>query len=209
MAKKDLYEIKLEDYRFPRYAAVLRSYYGTMDDIINLMVHLADDDWTCNRYRETIDAAETYIMDPDITHTVVGQKLPILTPVEEVCRFETSLSNQNWQYTGYNGVVYSCRAEHLDICQILIRTDSGYDRCLKATISGLLICYPSIGLVAQSFVIKGFPGAITWDGEHHTMNLFVPLDHYPFDKQDQAFADVVDINAIDLSAIMGDILAEG
>lgn len=209
MMNKEIYEIKLEDYAFPRYASAVKPYFGTMDDIINLMAHLADNDWTRTRYQETIDAAEYYDLDLEITHTVAGQAFPILTPVEEIARFETQLTNRSWYYTAYNGTVYPCWAERLDICQTLIRTGDGYRRCLRATVSGLSVCHHAIGWANPSGVIKGFPGAVSWDGEHHTMNLSVPLAHYDFDDQNQAFADVVDVNAIDLSAIMADILAEG
>lgn len=206
---KEVFEIQLEDYRFPRYASTVRSYYGTMDDIINLMVRLSDSDWTRTRYQETIDAAEYYDLDPEITHTVAGQVMPILTPVEEVTRFETQLTNRSWYYTAYNGVVYPCWAEKLNICQTLIRTGDGYSRCLRASVSGLSVCHNSIGWANPSDVIRGFPGAVTWDGSSHTMNLSVALAHYPFEEENQAFADVVDVETIDFAAIVADILAEG
>lgn len=209
MNNKQYYEINLEDYSFPRYASAVKSYYGTMDDVINLMVRLADNDWTRIRYQETIDAAEYYDLDPEITHTVAGQVLPILTPVEEIARFETKLTNRSWYYTAYNGVVYPCWAENLDVCQTLIRAGDGYRRCLRASVSGLNVCHHSIGWANPTDVIKGFPGMVSWDGEHHTMNMFVPQAHYDFEAQDQAIADVVNVSTVDLSAIMADILAEG
>ena len=104
---------------------------------------------------------------------------------------------------------YPCWAEHLDVCQTLIRTSDGYTRCIRASVSGLNVCHHSIGWANPNDVIKGFPGAVTWDGTSHTMNLAVPLVHYFFEETDQAFADVVDVEAIDLSAIVADILAEG
>lgn len=209
MNNEKIYEITLEDYSFPRYASAVKSYYGTMEDIINQMVRLSDNDWTRTRYQETIDAAEYYDLDDQITHTVAGQVLPILTPVQEVCRFETKLSNQRWEYMSYNGAVYPCWANEVDVCQSLIRTESGYERCLKATISGLNICHHGTGWITIGNLIKGFPGVVTWDGEHHNLNLFVSQAHYEFDELDTATSDVVDVSTIDLSAIMADILAEG
>ena len=209
MMNKEVFEIKLEDYRFPRYASTVRSYYGTMDNIINLMVHLSDNDWTRTRYQETIDAAEFYDLDNEITHTVAGQAFPILTPVEEVARFETQLTNRSWYYTAYNGAVYPCWAEKIDVCQTLIRTGDGYQRCLRASISGLNICHHGTSWTTPGNAIKGFPGVVTWDSTGHTMNLAVALAHYPFEEQNQAFADVVDIETIDLSVVVADILAEG
>ena len=210
MNKEKMYEIVLEDYSFPRHASALKSYYGTIEDMINLMVRLADNDWTRTRYQETIDAAEYYDLDDQITHTVAGQVLPVLTPVQEVCRFETHLSNQRWDYVAFSGAVYPCWAFEVDVCQSLIRTESGYERCLKATISGLSICHHGTGWTTPGSQIKGFPGIVTCDGdEHHTMNLFVSQYHYEFDELAMATADVVDVSRINLTAIMADILAEG
>lgn len=182
MNDKQLYEICLEDYRYPRYASAIKSYYGTMDDMVNLMVRLADNDWTRTRYRETIDAAEYYDLDNEITHTVAGQTLPILTPVQEVCRFGTKINDQLWNYTVFSGAVFPCYAIEADVCQILIRTETGYERCLRAEISGLSICAHGTGWTNPNSLIKGFPGMVTWDGERHVLNLFVSQAHYELDE---------------------------
>ena len=204
-----MYKITLEDYSFPRYTSAVKSYYGTMDDIINLMVHLADNDCTRTRYQETIDAAEYYDLDNEIMHTVAGQAFPILTPVQEVCRFETQLINQCWDYTTFSGAVYPCWAAQVDVCQTLIRTESGYERCLRASISGLSICHHGTGWTTPGNVIKGFPGVVTWDEQCHKLNLFVSQAHYEPDDLKKATGDMVDESAINLSMVMADIIAEG
>ena len=209
MNSEKMYELVLEDYSFPRYASAVKPYYGTMDDIINLMVRLADNDWTRTRYQETIDAAEYYVLDDEITHTVAGQVLPVLTPVQEVYRFETQLHNLRWNYTAFGGAVYPCWATEIDVCQSLICTERGYERCIRASISGLNICYHSTGWTTPGGVIKGFPGIVTWDEQCHKLNLFVSQAHYEFNELATATADVVDVNTINLAAIMADILAEG
>ena len=209
MMNQEMYEIKLEDYRYPRYTSAIRAYYGTMEDIINLMAYLSDNDCTRTRYRETIEAAEYYDQDPEIKHNVAGQLFPVLTQVVEVARFEIQFSTKNWSYTAHNGAVYPCCAENVYACQSLIRTEEGYQRCLRASASGLSICRASLGWICPNDAIMGFPGMVTWDGKHHTMNMSVPVAHYSFEQQDRAFADVTDINSIDLSVIVGDILAEG
>lgn len=76
-------------------------------------------------------------------------------------------------------------------------------------VSGLSICHHGTGWTTPSNVIKGFPGVVIWDGEHHCLNLFVSQAHYEFNELDMATTDVVDMSTIDLSAIMADILAEG
>lgn len=209
MNNEKIYEITLEDYSFPRYASEVKSYYGTLDDIINLMVRLSDNDWTRTRYQETIEAAEYYDLDNEITHTVAGQVLPILTPVREICRFETRLNNQHWDYTTTGGVVYPCWAYEVEVCQSLIQTENGYERCLRATLSDLSFCHQSVGWLNVNNAIKGFPGVVTFDDNCHKLNLFVSQHHYEFDELDAATADVVNVNTINLAAIMADIIAEG
>ena len=180
-----------------------------MDDIINLMVRLADDDGTRIRYQETIDAAEYYDLDPEITHTVAGQVMPILTPVQEICRFESHLPNQRWDYVVYDGGVYPCWATDVDVCQTLIQTESGYERCLKARISGLSICHHGTGWTTRGSLMKGFPGIVTCEnGNVHTLNLFVSQEHYAPDQLAWATAEVVDMNRVDLNMVMADIIAE-
>ena len=207
--KKELFEIQLEDYCFPRHVSEVRSYYGTMNDIINLAGYLSDNKGTRTRYQETIDAIENYELDHEIMHTVAGQVFPILTPVEEVARFETQITNKLWNFTAYDGIIYPCCADCVDICQILIRTENDYRRCLKASITGLKICHAAIGWYEPVDAIHGFPGMVNWDGEYHTMSMFVPQTQYKFEDQEKAFSDLVDVGAIDLSITVRDILATG
>lgn len=71
------------------------------------------------------------------------------------------------------------------------------------------ICHHGTGWTTPSASINGFPGVVTWDGEHHTLNLFVAQTHYEPYELDIATAHVVDVSHIDLTAITADILAEG
>ena len=55
---KQLYRIYLEDYSYPRSISMVKPYYGTMDEIINLMAYLSESMGTSMRYQETIGAVE-------------------------------------------------------------------------------------------------------------------------------------------------------
>ena len=55
MNEKQFYEIRLEDYSFPRYSSAIKSYYGTREDIDRLIAYLKDDDNLRVRYSETIE----------------------------------------------------------------------------------------------------------------------------------------------------------
>ena len=209
MNNKQLYEIRLEDYSAPRYASAVKSYYGTKNDINNLICHLRNDDSIRARYSETIVAFETYDGTNLPVHNVAGQIVPILTSVQELSRLETRLTAPVWNFTECTGGIYPCRAEAVTVCQNLIRTDNGYERCLKAQVLNLEICFQRFGWCQPHDVIWGFPGIVTWDNDYHSLNLYVSQQHYGFDELEQATADVGDIHCINLGVLIADLLGEG
>ncbi len=210
MIKKDqIFELKLEDYSYPRYMSAVKSYYGTMDEIIEMMIRMEDDPHVRARYKETLDAAEFYDLDNEVTHTVAGLTLPMFIPVKEFSRVETTLRDKEWEYKTYSGSVYPCKATEIEMCQALIWTKTGFERCVQANITGLQVCYPGIGWTYIHGTIKGFPGMVTFDGNVHSMALAASQAHYTFDEFDQALSDTMNPNSVSLAGLVADILAEG
>ncbi|MBO5785421.1 MAG: hypothetical protein J6R05_05070 [Bacteroidaceae bacterium] len=210
MIKKDqIFELKLEDYSYPRRMSAVKSYYGTMDEIIELMIRMEDDPHVCARYKETLDAAEFYDLDNEVTHTVAGQTLPVFTPVREISCLETSFPYKEWTYKGYNGALYPCYATNVDVRQSLIQTATGYELCIQANITDLRVCYTGVGWVCPNVVMKGFPGMVTYGDNTHRMALATSQKHYDFDELELAMADAMNPNSIHWPCLVVDILAEG
>lgn len=208
--REEIFEICLEDYTQPRYTSAIRTYYGTVDEIRDLMDRLRNStNGTAVRYNETINAVKYYDLDDEITHTVAGQTLPALKPVEELCRFETQLANRYWNYTTYDGSIFPCYASQIDVCQSLIATDSGYERCVKASFAGLCVYHHGVGWVNPCNHFKGFPGMVTFDGERAIATLFASQMHYEPEELDVAMADMMDVAKIRPSVAAADILGEG
>ena len=208
--REEIYEICLEDYTKPRYTSAIQTYYGTEDEIRDLMERLRNStNGAAVRYSETIEAVEYYDLDNELTHTVAGQTLPILKPVEEVCRIETQINNQYWNYQTYEGAIIRCYASRVDVSQCLIATDSGYERCVKASFTGLGVHHHGIGWVNPCNHFKGFPGMVIFDGERATATLFASQMHYDPEELDAAMADTMDVTKIRPSVAVADILGEG
>lgn len=208
--REEIYEICLEDYTQPRCTSAIRAYYGTENEIHDLMDRLRNSpNGAAIRYNETIEAVEYRDFDDEITHTVAGQTLPILKLVEEICRFETQLTNRYWNYTTYEGSIYPCYASKIDVCQSLISTDCGYERCIKASFTGLCVYHHGVGWVNPCNRFKGFPGMVIYDGERATVTLFTSQKHYEPEELDVAMADIMDITKIRPSTATADILGEG
>lgn len=210
MFKKDqIFELALEDYSCPRYMPAIKSYYGSMSDIIEFMIRLEDNPATNSRYKETLDAAEFYDLDNEQTHMVAGQSLPIFTPVKEISRLETAQQDVEWKYKAYNGTMYPCQASDIVMRQSLIETESGYELCVQANITGLQVCYPGIGWICPNSTIKGFPGMVTFNDNTHYMALSVSQTHYDYEEYELAVVAAMNPRSVDLATLVADIIAEG
>ena len=206
--KDALFQIKLEDYAAPRYASVIKSYYGSMEEMIDMLTRLEDNTQACTRYQETLDAAEYYDLDDQATHTVAGKTLPIFTPATIVSRHETTLEKTYWYYVTPNQRFFPCYATQIDLRQTLVETSTGYDRCVQATISDLCVCFQNTGWALPP-VIKGFPGMVIRDGDTFRMSLSVFQAHYEFDELDRALKETADCAYTDLANLVADIIGEG
>lgn len=210
MFKKDqIFELTLEDYSLPRYLPATKSYYGSMDSIIALMMRMEDDINVGARYKEMLDAAEYYDLDNEITHTVAGNTEPIFTPVQEIACMETTLYNKEWEYKAYNGTPYPCKASEIEVRQSLLETGFGYELCVQANIIGLSICYPGIGWMCPNSAIKGFPYMVSYGENTHRMALGTSQAHYQPHELEWAMADTLNPNSVNLACLVADILAEG
>ena len=156
-----------------------------------------------------LDAAEFYDLDNEQTHTVAGQSMPIFTSVKEISCLETVREDTEWDYRAYSGIIYPCYASSIVMRQSLIQTENGYELCVQANITGLQICYPGIGWICPNGTIKGFPGMVTFNDNTHHMTLSVSQKHYDYEEYELAVADAINPYAVDLSALVADIIAEG
>lgn len=207
--KDQIFELALEDYSCPRHLPFPKYYYGTMDSMIELMLRMENDGYVRLRYKETLDAAEYYDLDNEITHTVAGNTEPIFTPVQEISCLETTLYNKEWEYKAHNGTPYPCKASEIEVRQSLVQTGGGFELCVQANIIGLAICYPGIGWMCPNALIKGFPHMVTFDENTHRMALATSQAHYQPNELDWAMADALNPNSVNLSLLVADILGEG
>ena len=74
--EKQLFEIYLEDCVSLCHAAMVKPYYGTMDEIIHLLAQISENMGSGMRYRELIVAEEDYDLDNHIAQTPAGKIHP-------------------------------------------------------------------------------------------------------------------------------------
>lgn len=206
--EKHMFGIMLEDFYYPRTASVAKAYYGTWDDIVSLADHLSKIPGTSKRYRELIEKVENYDGIHPETHVVAGVEYPLLTPMVEVCRYESVLTDHNWNGIGFSGAHCSFTADRVVATQVLLKTNSGYCRCMKASFTNLRTCIPNWGWSFLNGATKGFPGVITHVGNTTGMNLFIDQQYYALGELAQAVGDMTDPERINLAVTIGDIVGE-
>ena len=207
--KDQIYELKLEDYSYPRYMPALKSYYGSMSDIIALVVRLEDDQATATRYKGTLEAAEYCDLGEELYHNMAGQMVPFCVPVEELSRLDTTVHNKEWVYTTFSGAQYPCKASEIELRQSLLRTNDGFVVSIRANIIGLQVCYPAFGWIYPKSKIDGFPGTVTYGEDTHRMELSATMAEYSFDELEFAKADALNPDLINWPCLVADIIAEG
>ena len=206
---QNIYQIQLENYNRPRYESALRSYYGDRDELAALMTRIENIQGAKDRYSETINAFDYYGLEDDMTHTIAGQEVPILSRVQEICSYHTTLHNQSWDFITHEGGKIPCCADKVDVTQMLIATETGYERCIRATFTGLLVYRHSAGWFNPGAFSKGFPGMVIWDGVCHTVSLYITQAFYDPEELEEAIEDTVDERMICLEVAVADILGEG
>ena len=151
------FAIQLEDYSLPAILPFPKTYYGTLPQISALMDCLAADPNTAIRFASTIQAFEAYKKGYwGAVHTVSGQTLRLLTPVELIC--ETTVLHQNVEWDFDNGPYnHRVRADLVDLHQVLLQDGDMYLRCVRPCYEGLQYEDPCEGWTSMPACNYGFP----------------------------------------------------
>lgn len=166
------YVIQLEDYPLSKVGLFPKTYYGTMENISELIECLAADPAAAWKYRSTIRAFRSYQNgDYFATHTIAGRNERLLTPVK--CIHETLILQQNANWHFYNGVYsMNVRADLVDIHQVLLKHEDMYLRCVRPCYENLQFEDPWEGWKAVPNCHHGFPHICATEEGWHYMRLF-------------------------------------
>lgn len=208
MNENQIYQVCLEDYALPRYAANYNCYYGTMADMDTLVAALQGNNETKIRYAQTISALKGYRLDSNLTHNVAGIELPILKPVEQVCCKSFQLEEQQWIYSCVSGGCCGVKAKAVTLDQVLYREGNDLFRCVKASFEELQVSVPGLGWYRPGSWVKGFPGMIRKSENRLSMTMYLQMQSYTLAQQSVATADTTEWHSDDLEEACRDIIGE-
>lgn len=203
---KSIYVIHLEDYSQVRKSAAVKPYYGTMEDMKQFAVRIAEDPDASQRYHSTITALECYCPDDGGEHIMAGVQMPILTAGQIIDSNTSLLSDQKWIVHDHRGGMHSVQAEKVMVYQHLIVLDGQLIRCLKCDFEALGICFPYLGWIGVNGDCLGFPGLVSTQEGMNRMHLYMQAQVYDPKELEQALEDLSDPYSIDLGSVCYEVL---
>lgn len=176
----DHYRIELDCMRMPEMELVVRTYYGTLEQIEGLMAWIDTDPWWREYYASTLAAWEEYQAgDQNAMHTVGWEVKRLLTPVTEICRSAYLIDDFGWAYRDKQGHVAKAGVDVLGVHQVLLWDGNKYIRCARYGMCGLKYVHPVEGWIDYDGASRGVPCMIDTNGIGNGLNrLYVVEEEY-------------------------------
>ena len=190
MNKSPYYRIRLDGLVMPEEKLVIKEFFGTQEQIGELLNEIDKDVWWREYYAYTLDAWEKYQAgDHDAVHFVGSDAERLLTPVTEICRSAYLIDNARWRYKDKYGCIMLADADMVDVNQVLLQDGYRYIRCARYWFEGLCRVHSDKGWVFYDGVSRGIP-CLMKSLEEGTANNRLFVIEGVYDDVDSAMADM-------------------
>ena len=134
---EDYYKIYLTDYALPGFCSGGEKYYGTLDEIKEFIITVAE------KQSGDLDglktALELYLSgDTSAKHNVAYNNELLLTPVELKKKVEFNIGKLEWTHINIYGYPYYMKADEGTISEIVIQDGDTFVKCVKAELKNLM-----------------------------------------------------------------------
>ena len=131
MNHQPYYGVQMDSMVMPEEDFVIKQFYGTLDQVTDLMKEIDKDALWREYYASSLDALERYQAgDVYASHYVGGDVEIFLKPVIEVCRSAFLLENPAWTYQDKWGCCLRARAAAVGVDQALLWDGNTFIRCV-------------------------------------------------------------------------------
>ena len=136
--KEAYYRLLLEDSAAPISCQASKAYYGPQKEIGEIAFALRKNPRNQKKYAGLLDAYERYESgDYLATHTVAGQQVPLLVPLEVVDRKKRYWQACCWTHMDAKGRPHPMRCRKLDATHLWLVRRGEYVRCVQVVFDGL------------------------------------------------------------------------
>ena len=180
MNQTPFYKLRLDCLVMPEEELIIKEFYGTLEQIGDLLSEIEKDEWWAEYYASTLDAWDKYRAgDHDAEHFVGKGVERMLTPVTEICRSGYLLDKVTWGYRDKFGCIMLADAELLDVKEYLLQDGFQFIRVAQYAFEGLYRVHSDKGWVIFDGVSRGIPCIIDSHGEGAAKNrVMVVEEHY-------------------------------
>ena len=201
--EEKMYQILLEDYGVPRSFPDLAPYFGSITDLMGFATNLANNSKTAARYRETLNAFNQVSENPDVSHTMGGQLVPLLRPARVVARKTLSFDSPRWLHQADKSIAFLMSADSCEAEILLTEVGDQMFFCVKASGKNVRAHLSDMKIIRWDST-NLFPGLIEEQEGVRSTRLFIPIMNVeaPLQQIVRALFDDPDFFASDLDSIL-------
>lgn len=158
MNQEQYYSMKLHHPVLPGNELVVKEFFGTLEQVENLMDALIELPWAREYYASTIAAWEAYQAgDLGAVHGVGESFERLLTPVSEIARSRHLQEHVHWAYTDKYGAMIPAYADDVETEQVLLQDGNRYLRCARYWLNDVARVHSDYGWIVYDGKSRGIP----------------------------------------------------
>jgi len=137
--KEAMYRINLEDCSAASFTSFSKPYYGSLDEIRELLTLIQNDPEMEGCCTEVLNAFFNLYEKGrrGVVHLVAYKEVPLLERVQILGKREFVVSDYHWEHINTWGCAYKMRCKSALISQFWVSRKNTFNRCLKVLFDGL------------------------------------------------------------------------
>lgn len=206
------YKLVLDDYATPSFISWYKDFFGTLDEISELMEALKADSRTRESHQQTIDAFESFLNgNTEAEHMVAYNRHRLLTPVEIIKSSDTFLQPVIWDHSNVWKCIYRMKTDAVNVQRAIFKADGSYVIGIRTQFRNLYFQSPDLDPPDKWDRLDGgfwgFPKLFDISGGILRYRLYTAMNRYP--DLCSAEDDFADADRIDFKRIIDDVFGDG
>ena len=207
--KEAMYRINLEDCSAASFTSLSKPYYGSLDEIRELLSTIRDDPQMQGCCTEVLNAFFNLYEKGrrGVMHLVAYKEVPLLERVQIFGKREFTLSDYSWEHINTWGYPYKMRCKSAVVSQFWVSRKGEFSRCFKVLFDGLE--YESFdGWKTVGHMLWGYPHMLEYEAPLIYNRLMI--EDATFASLNAAMADLeLPEPSFDFSGFCNDIFGDG
>ncbi len=182
------YRLTLDDYSAASFTSFSKDYYGTLEQITELIEALRDNKDRQDTYQALKEPFDKFMSgDKYVMHNVAYRDVRFLSPVKVLGMANSKLTNATWEHINTWGYPYNFKCDYAKCEHIWISGFGKYCRVVKVHFTNLQMENTLGEYRKAGCMLWGFPGQIT--GENGNLHNRLLVEEKVFKNRMEALED--------------------